>query len=64
MVVRVRVRLERKLRKLEVVAVVNTGYEADSPQLMVPVSTARELGLWPPVDAREAIFDTAGEEET
>ncbi|MEB3860455.1 MAG: hypothetical protein LRS43_04520, partial [Desulfurococcales archaeon] len=43
------------------VALVNSGYESDTPQLMVPVGTARSLGLWPPPpDSREEVFDTAG----
>jgi len=62
MAVRVRLRLERRARSLEVVALVNSGYEAGTPQLMVPISIARELGLWPlPPEAREDVFETAGE---
>ena len=61
MAVRVRLRLEREGRVLEVVALVNSGYEADTPQLMIPVGLARILGLWPPpMDAREVVFETAG----
>ncbi len=57
-----RLRVEaREGKSLEVVALVNSGYEADSPQLLVPVSVARMLGLWPPPEhAREAVFETAG----
>jgi len=59
--VRVRLRLRRGDVEREVVALIKSGYEADSPQLMVPVSLARELGLWPPpVEAKEAVFETAG----
>jgi hypothetical protein len=61
MAVRVRLRVEAGGRVREVVALVNSGYEADTPQLMVPIGLARELGLWPPPpDAREELFDTAG----
>jgi len=61
MAVRVRLRVERGGRVKEVVALVNSGYEADTPQLMIPTWLARELGLWPPPpDAREELFDTAG----
>jgi len=61
MAVRVRLRVEGGGRVREVVALVNSGYEADTPQLMIPVRLARELGLWPPPpDAREELFDTAG----
>jgi hypothetical protein len=61
MAVRVRLRVERGDRVLEVVGLVNSGYEADTPQLMIPVGLARILGLWPPpMDAREVVFETAG----
>ncbi len=43
----------------EVVALVNSGYEADTPQLMIPIDLAKDLGLWPP-SGREAVFETAG----
>jgi len=59
--VRVRLRVERGGRYVEAVALINSGYEADSPQLMIPIALARELGLWPPPPtAREEVFDTAG----
>jgi len=61
MAVRVKLVIERSGVAREVRALVNTGYEADSPQLMIPISLARELGLWPPTrDAQEYVFDTAG----
>lgn len=54
-------RIRREGVELDVVALVNSGYEADSPQLMVPVDLARRLGLWPPPPiAYERVFDTAG----
>ncbi len=47
--------------ELNVIALLNSGYEADSPQLMIPIDIAKSLGLWPPQQlAREAIFETAG----
>jgi len=59
--VRVRLRIERGGIAREVVALLNSGYEADTPQLMVPAGLARELGIWPPPpDAKEDLFDTAG----
>ena len=61
MAVRVRLRVKKGPVVLEAVALVNSGYEADSPQLMLPVGLARELGLWPPgPDMIEATFETAG----
>lgn len=61
MAVRVRLRLSREDKVIDAVALVNSGYEADSPQLMVPIEVARGLGLWPPPpSAREEVFETAG----
>jgi len=61
LVVRVKLRLSKNSKSIDVVALVNTGYEADTPQLIIPISIARRLNLWPPpANAREAIFDTAG----
>ena len=59
------VRLKLNLRKgsltREVVALVNSGYEADTPQLLIPAGLAKEFGLWPPpIEATEAVFNTAG----
>ena len=61
MAVRVKLRIKRGDMVKDVVALINSGYEADSPQLMIPASLAKELGLWPPPpDAYETTFDTAG----
>ena len=61
MVVRVRLKVKRGDKEIEVVAVANSGYESPDPQLLVPKSVARELGLWPPPpEAIETIYDTAG----
>jgi len=40
MAVRVRLKIWREDKVLETVALVNSGYEADSPQLMIPISLA------------------------
>ena len=47
MPVRVRLRLERSGRSVEVAALVNTGYEAEGPELLVPEQVARALGVYP-----------------
>ena len=61
MAVRVRLKIWREDKVLETVALVNSGYEADSPQLMIPISLAKALGIWPPPpDSKEEIFETAG----
>ena len=60
MVVRVRVRIVGSGGSLETVALANSGYEAETPQIMVPVKLARLLGLWPPEGLEETEYDTAG----
>ncbi len=47
MAVRLRVRLEREGRSVETVALVNSGYEARGPEILVPAHIARELGTYP-----------------
>lgn len=61
MAIRLRVRIRAGGRAVEEVALLNSGFEAPTPQLLIPISTARALGLWPPPDeSRELIVDTAG----
>ncbi|MCL7390895.1 MAG: hypothetical protein LZ171_02515, partial [Thaumarchaeota archaeon] len=61
MAVRVRLRIARGEKVLDIIALINSGYEADSPQLMIPLHTAKELELWPPpLESREEVFETAG----
>jgi hypothetical protein len=43
----VRVRVRYGSASLDLVALVNTGYETDVPELLIPVDVARSLGLWP-----------------
>jgi hypothetical protein len=45
--VRVRVRVRYGSASLDLVALVNTGYETDVPELLVPVGVAMGLDLWP-----------------
>jgi len=45
--VRVKVRIKYKDASLDLVALVNTGYETDVPEILVPVSVAERLGLFP-----------------
>ena len=52
--------MTRNGKAVEAIALINSGYEADSPQLIVPIQLAKQLDLWPPpLSAREQIFDTA-----
>lgn len=42
-------------------ALVNSGFETEKPQLLIPIMLAREIGLWPPpLDAQIEEFGTAG----
>jgi len=61
--VRVKLRIKSLRVNKEVVtsALVNSGYEAETPQLLVPRRLALELGLWPPPDDAQLLeFGTAG----
>lgn len=63
MAVRVRLRIESVDHNvLEATALINTGFETERPQLLLPVRAAEELDLWPnlPPEARVEIYDTAG----
>lgn len=60
MAVRLRLRITAGSKTIECVALLNSGYEAPSPQLLIPADLARDLGFWPPVDAYEVELETAG----
>lgn len=61
MAVRLRLRVRTaEGRVVECVALLNSGFEAPTPQLIVPVDVARRLGLWPPEGAVEVELETAG----
>jgi len=59
--VRVRVRVRYGGTSFDMVALINTGYETDVPELLVPVSVAERLGLWPklPEDTVVETYKTA-----
>jgi len=57
---RVKLRV-RASRVIETTALVNTGFEVERPQLLIPLRLAKELGLWPPPPSAELIeLGTAG----
>jgi len=59
--VKLRIKSLRVNREIVTSALVNSGYEAETPQLLVPRRLALELGLWPPPeDAQLLEFGTAG----
>jgi hypothetical protein len=47
MAVRLRLRIRVGERVTEEVALLNSGFEAPTPQLLIPIGTAKALGLWP-----------------
>ena len=61
MAVRLKIEIRSGDKIAEEIALLNSGYEAPTPQLLIPISTARKLGLWPPTqEHREVEVDTAG----
>ena len=61
MAVRLKLRVRRGSKSVDTVALLNSGYEAPTPQLLIPTDLAKELGLWPPTqEAIEVTLETAG----
>ena len=63
MVVRIKLRIRSLKADKEIFtsALVNSGFEAETPQLLIPRRLAVELGLWPPPDEATLIeVGTAG----
>ena len=63
MAVRVRLRIRNRLSgsMIETSALVNTGFETETRQLLLPLALARELGLYPPPPGAAVVeFGTAG----
>ncbi|RLF19411.1 MAG: hypothetical protein DRZ82_05920 [Thermoprotei archaeon] len=62
MVCRVRVRIRVGDRVVEGSALLNSGFESDEPDIVIPMDLARLLDLWPPRSTATAILDTGGGE--
>lgn len=60
MAVRIKVKISINEKNLETIALLNSGYEAETPQILVPIQVAEFLGLWPPKNAIESTYETAG----
>ena len=60
MAVRLKLRIKVGNKSTETIALLNSGYEAPTPQLLIPIPLAKELSLWPPEEAHEITLDTAG----
>ena len=58
---RVRLRIVVDDKVIETSALANSGYEAETPQVLVPIKLAQILGLWPPREGfEETEYETAG----
>lgn len=60
MAVRLRLLIRRNNVAIEAIALLNSGYEAPTPQLLIPINLARSLDLWPPQNALDVVLDTVG----
>lgn len=60
----VRIRLKHNEKSVETSALVNSGFETDAPDIVIPVEVAKRLNLWPPKEVSFAIVDTGGEIST
>jgi len=45
--VRIRVRIGYGNSSADTIALVNTGYETDVPEILIPIALAERLGIWP-----------------
>jgi hypothetical protein len=60
MVVRVRVRLTSSEGEVVTVALANSGYEAEEPEVVVPTRVAERLGLYPRLPANSEVREYRG----
>jgi hypothetical protein len=60
MAVRVRVRLRSDSREVATSVLVNTGFETDTPDVALPLTLAKALGLWPPRGGELISLETGG----
>lgn len=60
MTVRVRVKLSRNGFQVSTVAIANSGYESDSPEIVLPVKAAERLKLYPELSAGSRVEEYRG----
>lgn len=60
MAVRLKIRVKVGSEATDVIALLNSGFEAPTPQLLIPIDVAKILKLWPPDEAVEVTLETAG----
>jgi hypothetical protein len=58
--VRLKLRIKVSDKVIDAIALLNSGFEAPTPKLLLPIDTAKALNMWPPEDAREVVLETAG----
>jgi hypothetical protein len=47
MAVRLRLRIKVDEKNIDVIALLNSGFEAPTPQLLISIDDAKALSLWP-----------------
>lgn len=48
--VRIKIRIRSYQSEVETSALVNTGFETDEPEILLPANLAKDLGLYPPIE--------------
>jgi hypothetical protein len=61
MVCRVKVVIRREHGVVEASALLNSGFESDEPDIVIPVSIAEKLHLWPPKSTMSTLLETVEE---
>jgi len=64
MACRVKVKLRRGNRVIETIALLNSGFESDAPDIVVPINIAEKLSLWPPRNSSTVVLETGGGDTT
>lgn len=56
-----KVKLSKNSEEIETSALANSGYESETPQILVPIKLAEQIRLWPPtIHLEESVFESAG----
>ncbi|MGC8933336.1 MAG: hypothetical protein ACP5KE_09270 [Candidatus Methanodesulfokora sp.] len=61
MVCRIKVKIRTDDKEVEGKALLSSGFESDSPDIVVPVDVAEALGLWPREQAKQQLWTQAEE---
>jgi hypothetical protein len=65
MAVRIKVRIKSNKKEIETVALINSGFETEEPEIALPKNLAQRLGLWPTFPEGTTIekYEVAGGEK-